>query len=110
MGILGKTLAFVQANFFWSKLEKYMARFVAKCIICMLAKTRSQSSGLYTPLLVPNAPCEDISVDFVMRLPRTQKNKDLVMVVMDRFSKMGILYLVTRSWMLHMLLICIFER
>ena len=50
-----KTLALVQANFFWPKLEKDVAKFVAKCTVCILAKTRSQSSGLYTPLPVPNA-------------------------------------------------------
>ena len=84
-----KTLALVKANLFWPKLEKDIARFVKKFVVCMMAKTHGNNAGLYTPLPIPNMPWEEVSLDFVLGLPRTQRNKDSILVVVDRFSKMA---------------------
>ena len=45
--------------------------------------------GLYTPLLVPSKPWDDISMCFIKALPWTPKGKDAIMVVVNRFSKMA---------------------
>jgi Integrase core domain len=68
---------------------KDVNHYILRCITCHLTKTKSQNFGLYTPLPVPNAPWEDMSMDFVMELPRTQRSKDSIMVVVDRFSKIA---------------------
>nr|GEZ15503.1 transposon Ty3-I Gag-Pol polyprotein [Tanacetum cinerariifolium] len=37
-----------------------------RCRTCHITKTHSSNAGLYTPLSVPVAPWEDVSLDFVL--------------------------------------------
>ena len=74
--------------FFWPKMKRDVERVCVRCIIYRQTKSRVLPHGLYTPLLVPSAPWFDISMDFVLGLPRSRNGRDSIFVVVDRFSKM----------------------
>nr|GEY33882.1 putative reverse transcriptase domain-containing protein [Tanacetum cinerariifolium] len=78
-----KTLALLHEQSYWPKMERDDNRLLERCRTCHIAKTHSSNAGLYTPLSVPVAPWEDVSLDFVLGLLCTQRAKDSVMAVVD---------------------------
>lgn len=83
------TLHLVTSSYFWPSLRRDVERYVVRCQVCQASKGHASNAGLYMPLPIPTQPWSDISVDFVLGLPRTRPGHDSIMVVVDRFSKMA---------------------
>jgi hypothetical protein len=91
MGYFGakKTEDILAGHFFCPKMRRDVERFVARCKTCQKANSWINPHDLYLPLPIPSGPSEDISMDFMLGVPRTKKGCDSVFVVIDRFSKMA---------------------
>jgi len=70
-------------------MEKDVQDILRSYDTCQAAKSHTLPHSLYTPLPVPTLPWVDVSMDFILGFPRTQRGKDSIFVVVDRFSKMA---------------------
>ena len=71
-------------------MRKDIAEYVAKCDICRRIKAEHQRpAGLLKPLDIPVWTWDDISMDFIVGLPRTQKGHDAIWVIVDRLTKVA---------------------
>lgn len=68
---IDKTTMLVKERYFWPSINRDVKKFVERCRVCQFAKGRSQNVGFYTPFPIPERPWEDVSMDFVLGLPRT---------------------------------------
>jgi hypothetical protein len=91
MGHFGakKTEDVLASHFFWPKMRRDVERFVSRCTTCQKAKSQLNPHGLYIHLLVPSIPWVDISMNFVLGLPRTKREGIAFFFVVDRFYKMA---------------------
>ncbi|CAA7055065.1 unnamed protein product [Microthlaspi erraticum] len=85
----GQNTSSHEDHFHWPHMIRDVERICSRCATCKQSKSKVQPHGLYTPLPIPSHPWTDISMDFVLGLPRTRTGKDSIFVIVDRFSKMA---------------------
>ena len=71
-------------------MKKEVAEYLTRCLECQQIKAEHQHpAALLQPLPVPEWKWETISMDFITSLPKTKKNNDSIMVVLDKLSKLA---------------------
>ena len=69
-------------------MKREIAEYISRCAICQQVKAeRKKPFGLMQPLPVPQWKWENITMDFVYKLPRTWNGYDGVWVIVDRHTK-----------------------
>ena len=65
-------------------MKRDVERICEKCITCKHAKSKVLPHGLYNPLPIPSEPWVDISMDFVLGLPRSKGEMILFLLYRQR--------------------------
>ncbi|WVZ59366.1 hypothetical protein U9M48_009517 [Paspalum notatum var. saurae] len=78
----------LKQRFWWTRIKREIAKYVSECDMCKRVKAdHLKPGGMLQPLNIPAWKWEDVHMDFVVGLPRTQKGYDSIWVIIDRFMK-----------------------
>ncbi|GKD24740.1 putative reverse transcriptase domain-containing protein [Tanacetum coccineum] len=74
--------------YWWPNMKVEIATYVSKCLTCTRVKVECQKlSGLLVQLVIPVWKWENITMDFVTKLPKTPSGQDAIWVIVDRLTK-----------------------
>ena len=84
----GKTAELMTRYYYWPGMISNIQSFIRGCVKCQTNKGKHHAPyGLSQPLAVPSCRWSEVSMDFIMDLPRTSSGYNAIFVVVDRFSK-----------------------
>ncbi|GKA51786.1 putative reverse transcriptase domain-containing protein [Tanacetum coccineum] len=79
--------------YWWPNMKADIATYVSKCLTCLKVKADHQKpSGLLVQLGIPQWKWENITMDFVTKLPRTQGGNDTIWKAMGTRLDMSTTY------------------
>ncbi|KAJ9532015.1 hypothetical protein QJQ45_003724 [Haematococcus lacustris] len=88
-GGLEKRFQAVASHFWWPGMHAFVTAYVRGCQVCQRNKSSTKKpAGLLQPLPVPEYPWDSVSMDFVVKLPKSEAGNDSILVVVDRLTKM----------------------
>ncbi|GJX96233.1 putative reverse transcriptase domain-containing protein [Tanacetum coccineum] len=74
--------------YWWPNMKAEIATYVSKCLTCAKVKAEYQkSSGLLVQPMIPVWKWENITMDFITKLPKTSTGQDTIWVIVDRLTK-----------------------
>jgi hypothetical protein len=83
-----KMITTTKRLFYWPGLKKDIVDYLAKFLECQQVKEKHQHpTGLLHPLPILVWKWETISMDFITTLPKSTKQNDTIMVVVDKLRK-----------------------
>jgi hypothetical protein len=83
-----KTIAAVKNHYIWPGMKKEIIEYIVRCMECQKVKDEHRHPiGLLQPLPIPEWKWEVVTMDFITGLPRTSKQHNSIMVVVDKLTK-----------------------
>ena len=78
----------LKEHYWLNGMKKEIASFISICLTCQQVKAEHQKpAGKIQLLPIPVWKWEKITMDFVIGLPRTQRQHDAIWVTVDRLTK-----------------------
>nr|GEZ32695.1 hypothetical protein [Tanacetum cinerariifolium] len=82
----------IKKLYWWHNMKANIATYVSKCLTCAKVKAKHQRpSGLLVQPKIPEWKWDNITMDFVTKLPKSSQGYDTIWVIVDRLTKSVIL-------------------
>jgi hypothetical protein len=80
----------LKERYWWVGLKRDVAEYVAICDTCQRVKAEHRRpAGLLQPMKIPEWKWDEVGMDFIVGLPRTQSGYDSIWVIIDRLTKVA---------------------
>ncbi|GJS32897.1 putative reverse transcriptase domain-containing protein [Tanacetum coccineum] len=77
--------------YWWPNMKANIATYVSKCLTCAKVKVEHQRpSGLLVQPDIPQWKWDNITMDFIMKLPKSSQGYNTIWVIIDRLTKSAI--------------------
>ncbi|GJS69081.1 putative reverse transcriptase domain-containing protein [Tanacetum coccineum] len=74
--------------YWWPNMKADIATYVSKCLTCARVKAEHQRpSGLLVQPAIPEWKWDNITMDFITKLPKSSQGFDTIWVIVDRLTK-----------------------
>ncbi|GJS63738.1 putative reverse transcriptase domain-containing protein [Tanacetum coccineum] len=84
--------------YWWPNMKADIATYVSKCLTCARVKAEHQRpSGLLVQPEIPQWKWDNITMDFIIKLPKSSQGYDTIWVIVDRHTKSAIFILVRKT-------------
>ncbi|GJR00641.1 putative reverse transcriptase domain-containing protein [Tanacetum coccineum] len=81
----------IKKLYWWPNMKSNIATYVRKCLTCAKVKAKHQRpSGLLVQPDIPQWKWDNITMDFVTKLPKLSQGYDTIWVIVDRLTKSAI--------------------
>ncbi|GJX70617.1 putative reverse transcriptase domain-containing protein [Tanacetum coccineum] len=74
--------------YWWPNMKADIATYVSKCLMCARVKAEHQRpSGLLVQPAIPEWKWDNITIDFITKVPKSSQGFDTIWVIVDRLTK-----------------------
>jgi hypothetical protein len=74
----------LKQRYWWTRMKGDIVEYVAQCDMCRRVKAEQRRpAGLLQPLHIPVWKWDEISMDFIVGLPKTPNGHDSIWVIAD---------------------------
>ena len=83
-----RMMKLLKRTYWWPGLKEDVKKYIQECFKCQQNKVQHQKkAGELCPLEIPQEPWQQISIDIIGPLPKSNR-MDAIVVIIDRFTKM----------------------